>query len=58
MFGCILQGNSNCECIVFDGNEIGSEAGTYFGDVFERNQYLTEIVSTDYIVQTGIDLKG
>ncbi|XP_045206313.2 leucine-rich repeat-containing protein 74B-like [Mercenaria mercenaria] len=38
-----LLGNSNCECIVFDGNEIGQEAAQYFGDVFERNNYLTDI---------------
>lgn len=39
-----LQGNSNCERIVFEGNEIGQTAAVYFGDVFLRNNYITEIV--------------
>lgn len=29
---------------MFEGNEIGQTASVYFGDVFTRNNYITEIV--------------
>jgi len=42
---CIsLQCNSNCERVMFEGNEIGQAPAVYFGDVLQRNNYITEMV--------------
>ncbi|KAL4230910.1 hypothetical protein ACF0H5_011285 [Mactra antiquata] len=38
-----LLSNSSIEVLEFDNNEIGPDASVYFGDVFARNNYLTEI---------------
>lgn len=45
IFISFIQGNSNCETIEFEGNEIGQKPSVHFGDVFSRNAYITEIVS-------------
>ena len=44
-FSFSFQGAVCVEALDFEGNFMGGEGGVYFGDVLNKNTFLTDIVS-------------
>ena len=44
-FSFLFQGAVCVEALDFEGNFMGGEGGVYFGDVLNKNTFLTDIVS-------------